>query len=94
MAGKLNMRRTERTRSSPAPAAKHKARINLDVRQEFTADGLDLPSVMEELERGAINEALRRTGGVVTAAARVLHITRRMLRYKMKTLHIVPLRDI
>jgi transcriptional regulator with GAF, ATPase, and Fis domain len=88
MTDKLNRRCTERVRSSPVPDVKHKARINLDARLEFTADGLDLPNVIEELERSAISEALRRTGGVVTVAARSLHITRRMLRYKMIKLHI------
>jgi DNA-binding NtrC family response regulator len=55
---------------------------------EFDDTGLDLPKVTEELERRAIEEALRRTGGVITEAARALHITRRMLRYKMDKLQI------
>ena len=55
---------------------------------EFNDGGLDLPKVTEDLERRAIEEALRRTNGVITEAARALHITRRMLRYKMDKLHI------
>jgi DNA-binding NtrC family response regulator len=42
-----------------------------------------LPKLTETIERKAIEEALRRTGGVITEAARTLKITRRMLRYKM-----------
>jgi len=50
--------------------------------------GLDLPKITEDIERRAIEEALRRTDGVITEAARALHITRRMLRYKMDKLNI------
>ncbi|HUJ71240.1 MAG TPA: sigma-54 dependent transcriptional regulator, partial [Verrucomicrobiae bacterium] len=50
--------------------------------------GLDLPRITEDIERRAIEEALRRTDGVITEAARALHITRRMLRYKMDKLNI------
>ena len=59
---------------------------------EFDGGGLDLPRVTEDLERRAIEEALRRTDGVITEAARTLHITRRMLRYKMDKLHIASSR--
>jgi two-component system, NtrC family, response regulator AtoC len=60
---------------------------------EFVEGGLDLPKITEDLERRAIEEALRRTGGVITEAARSLHITRRMLRYKMDKLNILSGRD-
>jgi DNA-binding NtrC family response regulator len=49
---------------------------------------LDLPKLTEDLERQAIEKALRQSGGVLTEAARVLNITRRMLRYKMGKLGI------
>jgi DNA-binding NtrC family response regulator len=49
---------------------------------------LDLPKLTEDLERRAIEEALRQSGGVLTEAANVLNITRRMLRYKMGKLGI------
>jgi two-component system, NtrC family, response regulator PilR len=55
---------------------------------EFDDGGLDLPKVTEDIERRAIEEALRRTSGIITEAARALHITRRMLRYKMDKLNI------
>ena len=55
---------------------------------EFDEQGFDLPKMTEELERKVIEEALRRTGGVITEAARALKITRRMLRYKMDKLGI------
>jgi len=66
--------------------------VDLGEKWEFNDTGLDLPKVTEDLERRAIEEALRRTDGVITEAARALHITRRMLRYKMDKLHIASSR--
>jgi DNA-binding NtrC family response regulator len=62
--------------------------IHLGEKLEFDENGLDLPKITEDIERRAIEEALRRTGGVITEAARTLKITRRMLRYKMDKLNI------
>lgn len=62
--------------------------IHLGEKLGFDEGGLDLPKITEDLERRAIEEALRRTGGVITEAAHALHITRRMLRYKMDKLSI------
>jgi DNA-binding NtrC family response regulator len=62
--------------------------VKLGEKLEFNDAGLDLPKITEDLERRAIEEALRRTDGVITEAARALHITRRMLRYKMDKLNI------
>jgi DNA-binding NtrC family response regulator len=62
--------------------------VQLGEKLGFDEGGLDLPKITEDLERRAIEEALRRTGGVITEAARALHITRRMLRYKMDKLSI------
>jgi DNA-binding NtrC family response regulator len=56
---------------------------------EFVDGGIDLPKLTESIERKAIEEALRRTSGVITEAARTLNITRRMLRYKMDKFSIV-----
>ncbi|HTS17872.1 MAG TPA: sigma-54 dependent transcriptional regulator [Verrucomicrobiae bacterium] len=67
--------------------------MDLGEKLEFKESGLDLPKITEDLERRAIEEALRRTGGVITEAARSLHITRRMLRYKMDKLQIASSRD-
>ena len=64
------------------------ARGDMGERLEFTDTGIDLPKITEDIERKAIEEALRRTGGVITEAARTLKITRRMLRYKMDKLNI------
>jgi len=62
--------------------------VNFGEKLEFDESGLDLPKITEDIERRAIEEALRRTDGVITEAARALHITRRMLRYKMDKLNI------
>jgi DNA-binding NtrC family response regulator len=67
--------------------------VHLGEKLKFDEGGLDLPKITEDIERRAIEEALRRTGGVITEAARTLKITRRMLRYKMDKLHITSGRD-
>lgn len=68
--------------------------IEIGERLEFDANGrLDLPKLTDEIERRAIEEALRRSRGVITEAARSLNITRRMLRYKMDKLGIPPPRS-
>jgi DNA-binding NtrC family response regulator len=54
----------------------------------FRAEELDLPKLTANLERHAIEEALRRSNGVITEAARLLCVTRRILRYKMDQLGI------
>jgi DNA-binding NtrC family response regulator len=61
---------------------------NLGERLEFENGRLDLPKLTDDIERRAIEEALRRAEGVITEAARMLNITRRMLRYKMDKLGI------
>jgi DNA-binding NtrC family response regulator len=54
--------------------------------QRSAADPLpkDLPDVLAEIERQAIQSALERTGGIQTQAAEALGISERVLRYKMK----------
>jgi two-component system response regulator AtoC len=74
--------------TASAKLAAQPPRIELGERLEFEDGGLDLPKLTEEIERKAIEEALRRTDGVITEAARTLKITRRMLRYKMDKLGI------
>ncbi|MBI5394437.1 MAG: sigma-54-dependent Fis family transcriptional regulator [Verrucomicrobia bacterium] len=49
---------------------------------------LDLAKITGDIERRAIEEALRRAGGVISEAARALNVTRRILRYKMDKLGI------
>ncbi len=47
-------------------------------------DGIDLPRLLEDLERRCIATALRRTGGNKTAAARLIGLNRDKLRYRLK----------
>jgi len=54
----------------------------------LAADGLDLPKLTANLERQAIEKALQRSGGVISEAAQMLHVTRRILRYKIDQLGI------
>ncbi len=63
--------------------------IEAGERLEFDQAGrLDLPKLTDDIERRAIEEALRRCDGVMTDAAKALNITRRMLRYKMDKLGV------
>jgi DNA-binding NtrC family response regulator len=64
------------------------ARADLGEKLEFTNGRLNLPKLTEDLERRAIEEALKLSDGVISEAARSLNITRRMLRYKMDKLAI------
>ncbi len=54
--------------------------------QRSAADALpkDLPGVLADIERQAIQSALERSGGIQTQAAEALGISERVLRYKMK----------
>jgi DNA-binding NtrC family response regulator len=63
-------------------------RADLGEKLGFSDGRLDLPKLTEDLERRAIEEALRLSDGVISEAARSLNITRRMLRYKMDKLGI------
>ncbi len=56
---------------------------------EQEGGAIDLTKLTDDIERRAIERALRRSGGVITEAARLLCITRRMLRYKMDRLGIL-----
>lgn len=78
------------THLAAVAAAPPPQRADLGDKLEFSDGRLDLPKLTEDLERRAIDEALKRSDGVITEAARSLNITRRMLRYKMDKLGIKP----
>jgi two-component system response regulator PilR (NtrC family) len=46
-------------------------------------DGLDLEALLAHIEKKLLSEALRRTGGNRTEAARLLRISFRSIRYKL-----------
>ncbi|NOU30382.1 MAG: sigma-54-dependent Fis family transcriptional regulator [Polyangiaceae bacterium] len=56
-------------------------------------DGCQLDDVLGELERRLIVQALERSGGVRTNAAKLLGVTFRSLRYRMEKLGMVQLTD-
>jgi two-component system response regulator PilR (NtrC family) len=58
--------------SAPAPAA-----------AELPPEGLDLQAHLDAIERRVLEQALSRTGGVRTEAARLLGLTFRSLRYRL-----------
>ena len=64
------------------------ATAEISTATDLAADELDLPKLTAHLERQAIERALQRSGGVLTEAAQMLHVTRRILRYKMDQLGI------
>jgi len=69
--------------------------VEVGERLEFDERGhLDLPKLTDNIERRAIEEALRRSDGVMTDAAKALNITRRMLRYKMDKLGVTTGRQL
>jgi two-component system response regulator PilR (NtrC family) len=51
-------------------------------------DGADLSDVLADVERGLIEQALERTGGIRTRAASLLGVSLRSLRYRMSKLEI------
>lgn len=53
---------------------------------DLPEDGCDIDAVLGEVERRLILQALERTGGVRTAAAKMLGVTLRSLRYRMQKL--------
>jgi two-component system response regulator PilR (NtrC family) len=53
---------------------------------ELPEAGIELDAVLGELERRYIQQALERTGGVRTQAAKLLGVTFRSLRYRLKKL--------
>lgn len=55
---------------------------------ELPADGCDLDGVMGEVERRLILQALERSGGVQTAAAKLLGVSDRSLRYRLQKLSL------
>ena len=59
---------------------------------EIGENGLDLEQEMERIERQIINEALKMTGGNMSNAARILNLSFRQMRYKVKKLGIKPKR--
>ena len=56
-------------------------------------DGCDLDAVLGELERRLILQALARTGGVRTRAAKLLGVTLRSLRYRLEKLSLLDAAD-
>lgn len=67
---------------APVPAE------GLDLRESAGRSSLPLPDFLDRIEREAISEALERTGFNRTAAARLLGVTFRALRYRMQRLNI------
>jgi len=56
----------------------------------FPPEGLDLDARLAEVERELLDQALRATGGVRKAAAKLLKISFRSLRYRLEKLGIEP----
>ena len=57
-------------------------------KQLIPPEGLNLEKELEELERRYLQEALRRTGGHLTNAAKLLEMSYRSIRYRVKKLHV------
>ncbi len=61
---------------------------NSEKKQLIPPEGLNLENELEELERRYLHEALRRTGGHLTNAAKLLEMSYRSIRYRVKKLHV------
>ncbi len=59
-------------------------------RLELPPEGIDLEATLERIERDLLQQALERTGGNRTEAARLLGITFRSIRYKLRKYGMVP----
>jgi two-component system response regulator PilR (NtrC family) len=57
-------------------------------RAPATPGGADLQDYLDQVERHVIEEALEKSGGNRTAAARALGVTFRSLRYRLERLGI------
>ena len=71
-------------------AAMHAGKGAAPRTQALPQEGVDLDAALEELERGWIEQALERSGGVQTQAAKLLGVTFRSLRYRMGKLGLAP----
>ncbi|HEY5599382.1 MAG TPA: sigma-54 dependent transcriptional regulator, partial [Candidatus Manganitrophaceae bacterium] len=65
-----------------------------DIQEITFAEGVSLERAVEEFERKWILQALKKCDDVQTRAARLLGISRRILKYKMDALGISPPREI
>lgn len=79
----LNRSETLTPKSFSFPDRPRKAAISLDD-VVIPEEGLSLMKVVEEIEKGYLKKALIQAGGVQIKAAELLHITRKILRYKME----------
>ncbi len=71
------------TPSSLPPAVRGAAPAAVGKTAALPAEGLDLQAHLDAVERAILGEALQRTGGVKTEAARLLSLTFRSLRYRL-----------
>ena len=51
---------------------------------EIPSDGLDLETMLDQIEHRYLQMALARTGGVQTRAAELLRVSFRQFRYKLQ----------
>jgi two-component system response regulator PilR (NtrC family) len=71
-------------------AAMRKGKSASSWTQNLPQEGIDLDAALEAAERRYIEQALERSGGVQTQAAKLLGVTFRSLRYRMGKLGMAP----
>ena len=89
-AGTLGLPAPEETAPDFAGNARIKALAAAEADAAAKPDAEALPEMLNDVERQAIQKALRETGGNRTAAARLLGMTFRQLRYRLQKLDIKP----
>jgi len=77
-------------RDLPAEIAVAGRRVGERSAIDLPGDGIDLEAALAGVERNLVEQALERTGGNRTAAAELLGITFRSLRYRLPKLGIEP----
>jgi two-component system response regulator PilR (NtrC family) len=73
----------EVTPSSLSPVVRGAALTAVGATTALPPEGMDLQAHLDAIERAVLEQALRRTGGVKTEAARLLSLTFRSLRYRL-----------
>ena len=82
-AGRDPLRRQHHRARRPCPRALRGAELRRRHRPSIPTSGIDLQAHLDALERRALEQALERTGGNKTEAAKLLALTFRSLRYRL-----------
>ena len=72
--------------ASSVPTTRESSEVSSDTSQLIPETGIDLEELLEDFERRHLKEAIRMTGGNLTNAAKLLGMSYRSIRYRVKKL--------